>query len=39
MIAQMRKDGIPDLREQGRRRIIEGLTTVEEILRVTKEED
>lgn len=39
LIVEAHKQGIPDLREQGRRRILEGVTTVEEVLRVTEERD
>lgn len=36
---EVRGRGIPDLRDQGRRRIIEGVTTVEEVVRVTEDRD
>ncbi|MFH0799881.1 MAG: GspE/PulE family protein [Pseudomonadota bacterium] len=39
MTALVRKRGVVDLREQGRRRVMEGLTTIEEVLRVTEERD
>ena len=39
MTALVRKNGVLDLREQGRRRIVEGLTTVEEVLKATEEKD
>lgn len=39
MTAEARKLGSVDLREQGRRRIEEGVTTVEEVLRVTEERE
>ena len=39
MTAEARKAGVVDLREQGRRRVEEGLTSVEEVIRVTEERD
>lgn len=39
LIGVARKKGVMDLREQGKRRVIDGLTTVDEVLRVTEERD
>lgn len=37
MLSFIRANGIVDLREQGKRRVLEGLTTIEEVVRVTEE--
>ena len=39
MTAECLRMGIIDLRDQGRNRVIEGATTIEEVLRVTEEKD
>lgn len=39
LIAEARKEGVIDLREQGRHRVIDGATTIDEILRVTEERE
>lgn len=39
LIQVARKEGVPDLREKGKDLVLEGKTTVDEVLRVTEERD
>lgn len=39
LIQEARSQGVPDLREQGKRLVLDGLTTMEEVMRVTEERD